>query len=244
MASRVEALDTAQQPRPPRQPPRLGSAIRLALTDYYFNSVRLVAANVVWGAAVAAVVLVWIVWPFGGLLLTPLLALPTVGVFRLAARIVRTDGHISFRDALTALRDYAAPALLLGVGSVAAGVVLGSNALLGLTQSEPLGWFIGTLAAWGMVVLWCGALVAWPLVVDPHRAADPIGGRLRLAGLLLVAHPIRFAVLGIVIGIVTVISAVLLAALLTISVSFIALVLCRYVYATADRFEARRAEAP
>ncbi len=234
MASRVEALAIARQPR-------LGAAVRLALTDYYFNSVRLVAANVVWGAAAAVVALAWLVWPLAGLVLTPLLALPTVGVFRLAALIVR-DGHASFRDAVAAVRDFAGPAVLLGLASVAAGLVLGTNAVVGLTQSEPLGWFIGTFAAWGLVELWCGATVAWPLIVDPHRAGDPLGRRIRLVGMLLLAHPGRFAALGVVIALIAVISAVLLAALLTISVSFIALVACRYVYPMADRFEARIVE--
>jgi hypothetical protein len=233
VASRADALDL------PRELP-LGGAVRLALTDFYFNSIRLVAANVVWGAAVAVVAVVWFVWPLGGLVLTPLLAIPTVGVFRLAALIVR-DGHASFRDAVAALRDFAGPALVLGVASVAAALVLGTNTVVGLTQGEPLGWFIGTLAAWGLVVLWCGGLVAWPLLVDPQRADASLRGRVRLVGLMLVAYPGRFALLGIVVAILAVVSAVLLAALLTISVSYIALVLCRYVYPMADRFEARLA---
>lgn len=234
MASRAEALVIQREPR-------LGGAVRLALTDYYFNSVRLVAANVVWGAAVALVAVVSLVWPLGGLVLTPVLAIPTVGIFRLAALIVR-DGHASFRDAVAAFRDYAGPAILLGVASVAAGLVLGTNALVGLTQGEPVGWFIGTLAAWGLVALWCGGNVAWPLVVDPHRAGYSVARRLRLVGLLLLAHPGRLAALGIVIALIVVVSAVLLAALLTISISFIALVACHYVYPTADRFEARLVE--
>lgn len=237
MASRVEPLDIRRQPR-------LGGAVRHALTDFYFNSVRLVAANVVWSVAVAGVALVWLVWPLAGLILTPLLALPTVGIFRLAGRIVRADGHVSFRDALAAYRDYARPALLLGLGSVAAGVVLGTNAVVGLTQSEPIGWIFGTFAAWGLVVLWCAAIVAWPLVVDPHRAGYSLGRRLRLVGLLLLAFPGRFAVLGIVIAVIAAVSAVLLAALLTISVSFIALVACRYIYPVADRYEARLVQDP
>jgi uncharacterized membrane protein YesL len=237
VASRVEPLGTARQQG-------LGGAIRLALTDFYFNSGRLVAANVVWGAAVAGVALVWLVWPLAGLVLTPLLAFPTVGVFRLAGRIVRTDGHVSFRDALAAFRDYAGPALLLGLVSVAASLVLGTNLIVGLTQSEPLGWVIGTFAAWGLVVLWCGAIVTWPLVVDPRRAAYSLGRRLRLVGLLLLAFPGRIALLGFVIALLAAVSTVLVAALLTISVSFIALVACRYVYAAADRLEARLVDSP
>ena len=237
MASGVEPLDIRRQPR-------LGGAVRLALTDFYFNSVRLVAANVVWGAAVAGVALAWLAWPLAGLVLTPLLALPTVGVFRLAGRIVRTDGHVSFRDALAAFRDYARPALVLGLASVAAGVVLGTNAIVGLTQSEPIGWIIGTFAAWGLVVLWCGAIVAWPLVVDPQRAGYSLARRLRLVGLLLLAFPGRFAMLGIAILLIAAVSTILVAAILTIGLSFIALLTCRYVYAVADRFEARLVDGP
>jgi hypothetical protein len=234
VASRVEALAIAREPR-------LGAAIRAALTDYYFNSVRLVAANVVWGAAVAGVAVAWLVWPLAGLVLTPLLALPTVGVFRLAALIVR-EGHASFRDSVVAVRTHAGAALLIGIALLAIGLVLGTNAVVGLTQGEPLGWFIGTFAVWGLIVSWCGALIAWPLVVDPLRADDSLGRRLRLVGLLLVAYPIRFAVLGVAIALIAAVSALLLAALLTVSVSFIALVACRHVYPSADRLEARLAE--
>ena len=48
MASRAEA-----QPAPLRTPalPGLGTVVRAALSDYYFNSMRLVPANLVWGFA-------------------------------------------------------------------------------------------------------------------------------------------------------------------------------------------------
>ena len=150
--------------------------------------------------------------------------------------------HASFRDAVAAFRDYAGPAILLGVASVAAGGVLGTNALVGLSQGEPVGWFIATLAVWGLVVSWCGAIVAWPLVVDPRSGRLPVARPPSPGGSLLLAHPGRFAALGIVIALIVVVSAILLAAILTISISFIALVACRYVYPTADRLEARLVE--
>lgn len=232
MASRVDPVGTTAAPR-------IGRVVRAALSDFYFNSGRLVAANLLWGAAAIGLWLVWLVWPLVALILTPLVAFPTVGIFRVAARIVRNDGHVSFRDALTAFRDYAKPTLLLGLASVAASLILGTNAVVGLTQGEPIGWVIGTFAAWSLVVLWCGAIVAWPLVVDPNRADYSLRRRLRLVGLLLVAFPGQFALLGVVIAVLAAISAILLAALLTIGVSFIALIACRYVYPAADRFEAR-----
>jgi uncharacterized membrane protein YesL len=217
----------------------MGRVVRVALSDFYFNSGRLVVVNVVWGAAVIGLWLVWLVWPLVALILTPLLAFPTVGIFRVAARIVRQDGHASVQDALAAFRDYAAPTLLLGLATVAASLILGTNAIVGLTQSEPLGWFVGTLAMWGLVVLWCSTIVTWPLVVDPERTGYTLGKRLRLVGLLLLAHPVRFALLGALVVMITAVSTILLAALLTISVSFVALIACRYVYPAADRLEAQ-----
>jgi hypothetical protein len=123
------------------------------------------------------------------------------------------------------------------VAVVAAGLILGTNTLVGLTGGEPAGWAIATLAGWGLVVLWCGALVVWPLLVDPGRAATPLGENLRLAGGLLLAHPLRFAGLGFAMAVVTAVSIALTAAILTVSVAFVALVACRSVYPAADRLE-------
>jgi uncharacterized membrane protein YesL len=237
VASRVEAHGG-------KRTPGIGSGLRAALTDFYFNSGRLVGANVVWGAAAVGLALVWLVWPVGALILAPLLAFPTVGIFRLAAGIVRKDGPVSARDAFTAYRDFAGAALLLGVASVVAGVVLGTNAVVGLTQAEPLGWVIGTLAAWGLVVGWCGVIVAWPILVDPDRGDQSLRRRLRLVGLLLLAHAGRFALLGIVVALIAIISTVLVVALLTVGVAYVALVACRVVYPTADAFETRLVGRP
>jgi uncharacterized membrane protein YesL len=232
VASRAELL---QAPRAPR----IGGVIRAALSDFYFNSGPLVGANVVWGVAVVGVSFAWLASPLLALLLSPFLAFPTVGVFRVAGRIVRKDGHISISDALAAFRDYSRPTLLLGLALVAGGLVLGTNAIVGLSGSEPAGWFVGTIASWSLIVLWCAAIVAWPLLVDPVRTDRSLGTRLRLVGLLLLANPGRLALLGFVVAAIATVSTILLAAILTISLSFIALIACRYVYAVADRVEAR-----
>lgn len=218
--------------------PRLGVAIRAAFSDYYFNSMRLVPANVAWGAGLIVVVLVGLVWPLGGLLLLPLLALPTAGIFRLAARIVRVAPDAGRQDILWPYRHAVRPALLLGVGLVAATVILATNLLVGIGQGQPGGWVLATLAGWGLVAVWGATLVVWPLIVDPAREAQPLLARLRLAAALLLVQPLRIGALAIAVAITTAISAVLTAALLTISVSFIALVACRVVYPAADRLEA------
>lgn len=220
-----------------RAAPPLMKAVRSALTDFYFNSGRLVPVNIVWGGGLVVVVLVALIWPLGALVLAPLLAIPTAGIFRVAARIVRNDRDISLRDALAATRADAMPILLLGLAFVAAVVILGSNMVAGLTSPEPLGWVIGTFAAWGLIVMWCGALVAWPLMVDPRRAQRPPSDRLRLAGTLLLAHPVRVGALGIVVAMIVVISTILAAVLLTVGIAFVALVACRYIYPAADRLD-------
>ena len=95
MVSRAEApSNPAQRTRLPG----LGTVVRAALSDYYFNSMRLVAANLVWGLALALIVLVGLASPLLSLALLPLLALPTAGVFRLAARIVRAEPGGGSRD--------------------------------------------------------------------------------------------------------------------------------------------------
>ena len=88
-----------------------------------------------------------------------------------------------------------------------------------------------------VVVLWCSALIARPLLVDPSRTAMPLGEVLRLSGALLVAHPLRFAGLGLSMAVVVAVSVVLMAAILTISLGFVALVACRSVYPAADQLE-------
>jgi hypothetical protein len=215
------------------------------VSDYYFNSMRLVPANLVWGFALALIVLIGMVSPLLSLALLPLLALPTAGVFRIAARIVRGEPGIGLHDIAWPYRHAPGRWVVVGVVVVAAGLMLGTNALVGLAGGEPAGWAIATLAGWGLVVLWCGALVCWPLLVDPERAATPLGERLRLAGALLLAHPLRFAGLGLAMALVTAVSIVLTAAILTVSVAFVALVACRSVYPAADRLEpALRGERP
>lgn len=199
---------------------------------------RLVPANVVWGVGLIVIVLVGLVWPLGGLLLLPLLALPTAGAFRLAAGIVRVAPHPGWHDVVWPYRHAAGSTLALGAALVTATVILATNLLAGIFgQGGPLDWVIATLAGWGLLAVWSAAIVGWPLVVDPARDGQPLLARLRLVGAILLVDPVRVAALGVAIAITTAISTVLTAALLTVSVTFVALVACRVVYPVADRIE-------
>lgn len=218
--------------------PSLRGALRASFTDFYFNSVRLVAANLLWGLGLILLYVVALAWPIGAIVLAPLLALPTVGIFRIAALIVRGE-PVSFWDGLAAWRRLLGPALGAGVAGVAAVIVFGSNFVTGLLSNEVVGWAFATFAAWALAVTWVAAFAFWPLLVDPARAAEPPLRRSRLAGLLVLAHPVRLGALGVVIAAILVASTIAFAALVTISVAYCALVACRYVLPAADRLDAR-----
>lgn len=218
--------------------PRLGRALREAATDFYFNSWRLVPANAVWGVGLVLVIVLGWTRPPLLLVMAPLLAFPTVGIFRLAVLIVRGES-VAFSDALAAWRAYFGPTLLAGVAFTGLSIVFLANLTLGATSRSPLGWALATFAAWGLVTLWTGALVFWPLLVDPRRPELSLRQRLRLTSLMVFAFPIRLALLAFAVAVVLVISTFLFAALLTISIAYCALLASRYVLPAADRFEGR-----
>lgn len=245
MASRAEVVPGAAGPRAAiadlPAAPALGRAIRAGLSDLYFNSLRMVGANLVWSGVLGCLYLVYLAWPFGALAASPLLALPTAGIFRLAALIVRGEMS-SFADALGAWRRFGARALVLGVLVLLAGVVFVVNVAAGLDASGYAGWSLATLAFWGMAVGSAVAIVAWPLLVDPRRDDRDLAGTFRLAGLLVLAFPLRFAALTLVVGTFVVASTIAFAALAMVSVSIVALVVTRYVLPASDRFQFQMAE--
>jgi uncharacterized membrane protein YesL len=242
VASRAEAIGAdaagvAAAGRSATTGPSLGGAVRAALTDGYYHSWRLVPANIVWAAAAIVLAGATVISPLGVLLL-PLLALPTAGVFRVTTRIVRGEA-VSFWDAMDAWRSAVRQTLAVGAGAVLAVVVLGTNVVLGLAGESPLGWAIATMAAWGLAVLWLMAWTAWPILEDPERSGIPLRARLRLAALLVLAHPVRIGLLGLGLAIFLVLSTVAIVALVTVSVAFAALVTTRYILPAADRLEAQ-----
>ena len=106
-------------------------------------------------------------------------------------------------------------------------------------MATPIGWSLATLAAWGLLVTWLFAWTAWPVLMDPRRASRPIRDRLRVAGLLVIAFPVRFGVLGVFLAIILVASTVAVVVLATVGVAFASLVATRYVLPAADRLEQR-----
>ena len=230
---------TAPLPATLPEPPSLRSALRAALTDFYFHSWRLLPANVLWTAVLLILVGLAILMP-PLLILLPIAALPLAGIFRIATRIVR-GRSVSFWDGMSAWRGEIRPALLLGAGLLAAATVLGFNLVTGILSDTLPGWAFATLAFWGLVGTWLFAWVAWPILLDPDRAAQTARERLRLAALLVLAHPVRVGALGLVLAVLLVVSTIAIVALVTVAVGFSALVASRYVLPAADRLESRLA---
>lgn len=214
-------------------------SIRAALTDYFYNSWRLVPANLIWGAALLLTLGLLLISP--GLALVAFLLvvpLPTAGLFRLAARITRGE-PTNFQDAL-AYRTMARRALSAGVIVGGATLVLAFNVVIGYASFDPLGWAFATSALWGLVILWSIALAAWPLLFDPLRAGEPATKLVRLAVAIVFIRPLPYIGLMLVLAIVIVVSAALVVALLAVSAAFIALVMSNYALPAADRIEGRR----
>ena len=136
---------------------------------------------------------------------------------------------------------YLWPSLAVGVAVTVAVLVATWDLVAGVTSDAPLGWAMATLAAWALLAVAALTLAFWPLLVDPQRADRPVRERLRLAGLLVIAYPLRVLVLVVVLALVGIASFVAFAALVTISVAYSALVACRWVLPAADRLEARLA---
>jgi hypothetical protein len=214
--------------------PRLTRAIRASVSDFLANSWRLVLPNVVWGAGLVGL-LALIGISGAGFLLVPVLALPTVGIYRVAALIVREE-PVSMADGFTAWRGFGLPALALGALLVAAVAVFGTNLLTGIQNSGVVGWSLATFAGWGLVATAIVTSVVWPLLVDPWRASMRLRDVLRLACLLAIAFPVRFGMLTACLVVFVALSTVAVVVLLSLAIGIAALIATRYVLPAADRF--------
>lgn len=222
--------------------PSLGGSVKAALMDFYYNSWRMVPANLLWGLGLLGVLFLLFTMPVAAVPATIFLAVPAVGIFRLATQIVREE-PVSFRDSLHAWRRFLGRALISGAVLIAISFVMLFNAVLALLYPELVLWVIATMSVWGLLAIWVVAVPYWALLTDPVREAEPLRAKLRLAAVLVLVSPLRFSLLLILIVLVLVTSAIFFAALLTISVAFVALLATRYTLPAADRLERRETMA-
>ena len=217
--------------------PGIAASFRTAAIDFYYQSIRLVPANLLWGVSFLAwLVVSFSTGPLVTLLTAPLVAIPYVGVARLAALTAR--GHdVVLSDVGDAIRRFGLTALISGVLAALAFAILATNAFLGANLGGPAGWVMTTLALAGLLALWVFLLPYWILLVDPEREDQPVRARARLAALLVVAAPVRFAWLALLLASLLLVSTVAFVALLTIAPAYAALVTARYSMPLADRLE-------
>jgi hypothetical protein len=215
----------------------LGSAFRVALSDFYFNSWRLAPANLAWALLLVAILIVAALW-LPALLGVALLAVPFAGIQQMTARIARGMGT-SLSDFPAGMRRFGAPALTLGVATTILALVFAINAVVGLALANPVGWFIAATATYAEVALAMLLVAAWPIVVDPARDDLSLRRRLELAALVVLARPGRMLVLTVALAAVLLAGVVLLAGIALVGVAYTSLVAARYVLPLADRIEGR-----
>jgi uncharacterized membrane protein YesL len=215
----------------------IGQAIRLAAVDFYFNSLRFVPANLAWAAALLAVLFLALIWPPALALLT-LLAVPLAGMHRMAALLTRGEAA-SFSDFVAGMRRFGLHATGIMAGVVILAAVLVTNALTGFASNEPLGWFIGATALWGLVALAMAVIAVWPILVDPRHEDAPLRRRLQRTGLVVIGRPGRLFVLTLLVAVILVASTALLGAIVLVGVAYSSLLATRWVLPTIDELEAR-----
>jgi uncharacterized membrane protein YesL len=217
------------------------AALRRGAVDLYYHSVRLIVANLIWGAAFVAFFGLW-----GGvgpiaLFLAPLVAIPWVGLVRLAALVAR-GGDPPLGEAFRAYSRWLIPTLVAGLTFVAAAFVLLTNVSVGVQFRGIAGSAFAMLSVWGLVTAWLIALAFWPLLVDPSRSETGAAAKLRLAAIVVIAYPVRTLLLGAVLAAIAFVSIAAVLPIVTVSAGYVAATSCRFVFAAADRLEGRRIE--
>jgi hypothetical protein len=215
----------------------IGGSLREAAFDFYYNSWRLVPANVLWAVLLFLILGATLVWLPSIALLT-VLALPVAGMFRMAVLIQR-GASVALADFWTGMRRFAVPALALGFASTFAAIVFTSNIAIGIATPGIAGGIFAMFAAYADIGLAMYLLAAWPILVDPVRETEPISRRLRVAFYVVVTRAGRMLALTLVVGLLVAVSTILFAALFTITLAYISLVATHYVLPAADRLEGR-----
>ena len=217
--------------------PRLGRVLRTAAEDLYYHGVRLVVANLVWG--IAAVMTAYAVSrSLIGLLALVIMVPLTAGLMGMATALVR-ERSLVMSDFLRPLRGRLWRILGLGAVQLLLTVVTAFDLALGIQIGGILGLVMAIVAFYTGLALWVLAWTIWPIVTDPERSGEPIRAGVRLAALLVLAHPIRLGLMAFVLGAITLASTILAAAIITFAAAYVALVAAHFVLPSADRLEGR-----
>jgi uncharacterized membrane protein YesL len=219
-------------------PPRLGRVLRLAAEDLYYHGVRLVPVNILWGVGLLIALSVLARSVLGFALIIGMVPL-TIGLMGMATIVVR-ERTLVMTDFARWIRTDFVTRFALGVAQLGLMAIAIIDLLVGLQVAGAGGLFLVVVALYTLLAIWVLAVVAWPIVLDPVREGESLRTRLRLAAILVLAHPLRMGALGLVLAALLAISAVLAAAIITVSVAYAALVAAHFVLPAADRLEGRQ----
>jgi hypothetical protein len=211
--------------------PSLARAIRESFSRYLDDIVLFAIVNFGWALAFGAFAFVRIGLP-AVVILTPLLALPTSALMRLAIATAR-DRAPSWpmaREELGRLagRKVALAAIqLLIMGLSLTNVVLGGGigGLAGIASA--------IVAGYALIAVSVYALALWPIVCDPAREA-PLRDQLRLALALVTLRPLQLLVLALITVLAVIVCIQLIVPLLFLP-SLVLIVVAGYVVPVADR---------
>jgi hypothetical protein len=222
--------DAERTDEPPRRP-SLARAIREAFSRYLDEIVLFTVVNLGWALAVAIFAFARIGLP-AIVILTPLLALPTAALMRLAVATGRdrTPTWPMAREELGRLagRKVALAAVqLLIMGLSLTNVVLGGSigGLAGIASA--------IVAGYALIAVTVYAVALWPIVCDPAREA-PVRDQLRLALALVTFRPLQLVVLAVITALAVVVSIQLIVPLLFLP-SLVLIMVAGYVVPVADR---------
>lgn len=218
--------------------PSIGEALRQATGDLYRHAWWFVPLNLLCGIVIAAGVLVW--WALGllpVLLVAPLLGPPLAALFRLGGLVVR-EAPIDRRAIWLGVRRNLGVSLgWAALGGVGVAALL-ANIAIGRADGGLLGWGLAILSAWGLVLGLPAWSVAWAVLLDPDRDGLPVRSRLWIAGLVVLARPVRVVLVSLVLAGVLALSAALFIGVATLGVAYVAIALTRFVLPAADRLGA------
>jgi hypothetical protein len=220
---------------PPR--PSLARAIREAASDLYYNLIRLVGVNLLWGLAILLIAFLATAGLAALALVVGLVPL-TAGLMAMATELVR-NRRLDFSDFIDGIRRRFWTHLGIGVGQLVITLVATTNLLVGAQTPGFVGPILVITAFYTLLALWILAVTTWPLLLDPVRAEEPARRIIRLGATLILAHPLRIGTLALLLGGFLALSTVFAAALVTVSGAFGFLVVAHYVLPAADRLEGR-----
>ena len=214
--------------------------LRRAAEDLYYHGVRLVPVNLAWGVVLLSTVFLAGQSLLGIVLVLALVPL-TFGLMGVATTVVR-QRTLVMSDLSRSIRTEFTRRFALGIAQLALTVIAVVDLLVGLQAGGLIGLVLVVTAGYTLLAIWIVAVAAWPLVMDPLREDVPLRARLRLALFLVLAHPIRFVILALVLAVLLAVSTVLAAALIMFAAAYAALVAAHFVLPAADRLGGRPTE--